>query len=178
MLVRFVFIYFYLFYHSYGQTIRCPTIAAIFPPSGSPTVAFRANGTFIEEVASYGVVQGGVNFGEEQIVATSNGSLEILPVSLQFLLSLSPRPRSGNVDIVFTPKARQNCSIQRGTIAFRPYGEFDVLHSVPSSCTLCQPALIVSISDKKYRFGMPFKVLTKQVGLYILLDNGYTSLSP
>ena len=40
-------------------------------------------------------------------------------------------------------------------------------HSVPSSCTLCQPVLIVSTSDKKYRFGVPFKVLTKQVGLYI-----------
>ena len=31
-------------------------------------------------------------------------------------------------------------------------------HSVPSSCTLCQPVLIVSTSDKKYRFGVPFKV--------------------
>ena len=162
MLVRFVSIYFYFFYHSYGQTIRCPTIAAIFPPSGSPTVAFRANGTFLEEVASYRVVQGGLNFGEEQTVATSNGSLENLPVSLQFLLS-SPRPRSGNVDIVFTPKSLQNCSIQRSAIAFRPYGEFDALHSVPSSCTLCQPVLIASTSDKKYRFGVPFKVLTKQV---------------
>ena len=42
----------------------------------------------------------------------------------------------------------------------------DTLHSVPSSCTLCQPVLIVSTSDKKYRFGVPFKVLTKQVGLH------------
>ena len=41
------------------------------------------------------------------------------------------------------------------------------LHSVPSSCTLCQPVLIVSTSDKKYRFGVPFKVLAKQVGLYL-----------
>ena len=40
------------------------------------------------------------------------------------------------------------------------------LHSVPSSRTLCQPVLIASTSDKKYRFGVPFKVLTKQVGLY------------
>ena len=31
-------------------------------------------------------------------------------------------------------------------------------HSVPSSCTLCQPVLTVSTSDKKYRFGVPFKV--------------------
>ena len=36
-----------------------------------------------------------------------------------------------------------------------------------SSCTLCQPVLTVSTSDKKYRVGVPFKVLTKQVGLYI-----------
>ena len=41
------------------------------------------------------------------------------------------------------------------------------LHSVPSSCTLCTPVLIVSTSDKKYRFGGPFKILTKQVGLYM-----------
>ena len=34
------------------------------------------------------------------------------------------------------------------------------LHSVPSSCTLCQPVLIVSTSDKKYKFSVPFKVLT------------------
>ena len=40
------------------------------------------------------------------------------------------------------------------------------LHSVPSSCTLCQPVLVVSTSDEKYRFGVPFKVLTKQVGLH------------
>ena len=40
------------------------------------------------------------------------------------------------------------------------------LHSVPSSCTLCQTVLIGSTSDKKYRFGVPFRVLTKQVGLY------------
>ena len=39
-------------------------------------------------------------------------------------------------------------------------------HSVPSSCTLCQPVLIVSTSDKKYRSGVPFGVPTKQVGLY------------
>ena len=39
-------------------------------------------------------------------------------------------------------------------------------HSVPSSCTQCQPVLLASTSDKKYRFGVPFKVLTKQVGLY------------
>ena len=43
------------------------------------------------------------------------------------------------------------------------------LYLVPSSCTLCQPVLIVSTSDKKYRFGMPFKVLTKQVCLYDML---------
>ena len=41
------------------------------------------------------------------------------------------------------------------------------LHSVPSSCTVCQTVLIVSTSDKKYRFGVPFKVLTKQVEQYI-----------
>ena len=35
-------------------------------------------------------------------------------------------------------------------------------HSVPSSCTLCQPVLIVSTSDKKYIFGVPFKVLLNQ----------------
>ena len=39
-------------------------------------------------------------------------------------------------------------------------------HSVPSSCTLCQPVLVVSTSDKKHRYGLPFKVLTKQVCLY------------
>ena len=38
-------------------------------------------------------------------------------------------------------------------------------HSIPSSCTLCQPLLTVSTSDMKYRFGVPLKVFTKQVGL-------------
>ena len=35
-------------------------------------------------------------------------------------------------------------------------------HSVPSSCTICQPVLMVrvSTSDRKYRFGIPFKVRT------------------
>ena len=33
------------------------------------------------------------------------------------------------------------------------------LHSVPSSCTLYQPELMASIFDKKYRFGVSFKVL-------------------
>ena len=33
-------------------------------------------------------------------------------------------------------------------------------YTVPSSCTLCQAVLIVSTSDEKYRFGVPFKVLT------------------
>ena len=41
-----------------------------------------------------------------------------------------------------------------------------ILHSVPSSCALCQPVLIVSTSDMKYGFGVPFKVLTKQVCLH------------
>ena len=40
------------------------------------------------------------------------------------------------------------------------------LHSVLISCMPCQPVLIVSTSNKKYRFGVPSKVLTKQVGLY------------
>ena len=31
----------------------------------------------------------------------------------------------------------------------------------------CQPVLIVSTSDMKYRFGIPFNVLTKQGGLYV-----------
>ena len=34
---------------------------------------------------------------------------------------------------------------------------------VPRSCTLYQSVLIVSTSDEKYIFGVPFKVLTKQV---------------
>ena len=34
-------------------------------------------------------------------------------------------------------------------------------YSVPSSCTPCQPVLVVSTSDKKSRFGVPFKVLSK-----------------
>ena len=34
-------------------------------------------------------------------------------------------------------------------------------HSVPSSCTPCQPVLVVSTSDKMYRFSVPFKVLSK-----------------
>ena len=50
-----------------------------------------------------------------------------------------------------------------------------VLHSVPSSRTLYQQVLIVSTyicmyvrtTDKKPSFGVPFKVLIKQVGLYI-----------
>ena len=43
------------------------------------------------------------------------------------------------------------------------------LHSFPSSCTLCQPVLTVSTSDKKYRFGVPFKVLT-YVRMYLLIS--------
>ena len=39
------------------------------------------------------------------------------------------------------------------------------LHSDPSSCTLCQPLLIGSTPDKKYRFAALFEVLTKQVGM-------------
>ena len=48
------------------------------------------------------------------------------------------------------------------------------LHSVPSSCTQCQPVLIVSTSDKKYRLGVPFKVLTEQVGPYIGTTHRHT----
>ena len=49
---------------------------------------------------------------------------------------------------------------------------FTISCSVPSSCTLlCQPVLIASTSDKKYRFGVPLTVLTKQVGLYLDGDN-------
>ena len=33
------------------------------------------------------------------------------------------------------------------------------------ACALCQPVLIASTSDKKYRFGVLFEVLTEQVGL-------------
>ena len=40
------------------------------------------------------------------------------------------------------------------------------LQSLLTSYTLCQPILIASTSDKKYRFGVPFKVLTTQVGHY------------
>ena len=39
-------------------------------------------------------------------------------------------------------------------------------HSVPSSCTPCQPVLVVSTSDIKYRFGVPFKVLSKLGYIY------------
>ena len=39
------------------------------------------------------------------------------------------------------------------------------LYSVPSSCTLCQPVLIASTSDEKYRFGVPFEVLVDEVRL-------------
>ena len=39
-------------------------------------------------------------------------------------------------------------------------------HSVPSSCTPCQPVLVVSTFDKKYRFGVPFKVLSKLDYIY------------
>ena len=35
----------------------------------------------------------------------------------------------------------------------------------------CQPVLIASISDKKYRLDVPFEVLTNQVGLYV--HNGF-----
>ena len=34
-----------------------------------------------------------------------------------------------------------------------------------SPYSLCQTVLIVSTSNEKYRLGVPFKVLTKQVGL-------------
>ena len=44
------------------------------------------------------------------------------------------------------------------------------LHSVPSSCTLCQLVLMVSTSDIKYKFGVPFNVLTNQVVLYTICD--------
>ena len=35
--------------------------------------------------------------------------------------------------------------------------------------TLCQPVLIIFTIDKKYRFGVPFKVLSKHVVLYFAL---------
>ena len=60
------------------------------------------------------------------------------------------------------------------TMYIHTKGFIQTLHSVPISCTLCQPVLIVSTSDKKYRFGVPFKVLTKQVRLYL---TGATSFS-
>ena len=44
------------------------------------------------------------------------------------------------------------------------------LHSVPSSCTLCPPVLIVSTSDEKYRFGVTFELHTEQVGLHTRLS--------
>ena len=39
--------------------------------------------------------------------------------------------------------------------------------SLSHTHTLCQPVQMVSTSDRKYRFGVPFKLLTKQVGFYI-----------
>ena len=39
--------------------------------------------------------------------------------------------------------------------------------SVSRLCTLCPPVLIGITSELKCVFGMPFKVLTKQVGLYV-----------
>ena len=39
------------------------------------------------------------------------------------------------------------------------------LHPVPGLCSLCQPELIASTLDEKYRFGVPFKVLGKRVRL-------------
>ena len=56
------------------------------------------------------------------------------------------------------------CSVS--TLVSTYHQTMHTLHSVPSSCTLCQPTLIEKTSDKKYRFGVPIKVLTKQVGLY------------
>ena len=52
-----------------------------------------------------------------------------------------------------------------------------VLSEYPSSCTLCHSVLVVSTSDKKYRFGVPFKVLTKQVGLYVLIISGIRAIA-
>jgi hypothetical protein len=120
-----------------GQSSRCPTIATIYPPSGTPTVPYRVNGTFLEEIAHYRIVQGEQAFGGEQNVSTNSTSLEDLTVSLEFLLSVSPRPRPGNLDVVFVPRAPQNCSLQRMTISFRAYSE---LESCSCACLCLLPA--------------------------------------
>ena len=53
--------------------------------------------------------------------------------------------------------------LQVSGLACHTYGMYfwlvSTLHLAPSSCTLCQPVLIISTSDKKYRCGVPFKVL-------------------
>ena len=42
-------------------------------------------------------------------------------------------------------------------------------HPVPSSCTLCQPVLIASTSDKKYRFGVPSRYLLSKIDSNLIM---------
>ena len=99
----------------------CPDVNSIFPPSGSPSVAFRLNGTNLLQLAAFRVLQDGQQFGGDQPLQTASN--ETLSLSLQFLLaSPSARPESGQVAVVLVPTDRTRCVLEQVWIEFRPYG--------------------------------------------------------
>ena len=99
----------------------CPHVNSIFPPSGSPSVAFRLNGTNLLQLAAFRVLQDGQQFGGDQPLQTASN--ETLSLSLQFLLaSPSARPESGQVAVVLVPTDRTRCVLEQVWIEFRPYG--------------------------------------------------------
>ena len=100
----------------------CPHVDSISPPSGSPSVAFRLNGTNLLQLAAFRVLQDGQQFGGDQPLQPASN--ETLSLSLQFLLaSPSARPESGQVAVVLVPTDRSRCVLEQVWIEFRPYGE-------------------------------------------------------
>lgn len=99
----------------------CPGVDSIFPPSGSPSVAYRINGTNLLQLASFRVLQDGQQFGSDQPLSPTSD--DALSLSLQFLLvSPTTRPAGGQLAVVFVPADRTRCVLEQVWIDFRPYG--------------------------------------------------------
>lgn len=99
----------------------CPEVDTIYPPSGSPSVAYRLNGTNLLQLAAFRVLQDGQQFGGEQRLEPT--SEDALSLSLQFLLiSPTARPGAGRVTVVLVPTDRTRCVLEQVWIEFRPYG--------------------------------------------------------
>lgn len=99
----------------------CPHVDTIYPPSGSPSVAYRLNGTNLLQLAAFRVLQDGQQFGGDQRLEPT--SEDALSLSLQFLLvSPTVRPGAGQVTVVLVPADRTRCVLEQVWIEFRPYG--------------------------------------------------------